>query len=482
MILKKQLKRGLIWTFIDNVFLRGFTFIVMLGLARLLTPKDFGLIGVISIFIVIGSAIIEGGMGNSIIRENKADKTDFTAVFYGNMIISFIIYPILYLTAPIISDFFNEIELTSLIRVYGLSFIFSAFFNIQQNVLRKEMMFKKITLFNLPAVILGSSIGLILAYLGYGVWSLVWMQLSILLIKAIVYWSNSDWIPEKNISFVKLKKHFKFGYKLMISSLLDSIIKEAYSFVIGKKFSISTLGYFNQAKTLRNYPVNLISSVISSVTYPLLSKIQDDNKKISEAYREILRSLFFIICPVMLCLMVVAKPLFIFLFTEKWVSAAPYFQILVLSGMLTPIHSFNINIFKIYDRTDLFLKLEIVKVFMVTISILSGILFGIYGLLIAMVITSFLGLFVNTFYSGRLINYKTLDQLKDMFPILFIGAIVSALGFFLMIEFKGFHNILVIIILTIFFTVTYLGLSYILNRKSFLEIKKLFIKLMIKKI
>lgn len=481
MSLKHQLKKGLIWTFIDNVFLRGFTFFIMLGLARLLSPTDFGLLGIISIFIVIGNAIIEGGMGNSIIRDNTADRSDYTSVFFGNLIISFAVYPILYFLAPFIANYFNDQLLVNLIRVYSLSFIFSAFFSIQQSVLIKEMKFKKITLYNLPALVIGSLIGLTMAYLGYGVWSLVWMQLSILLIKGVVYWSNSDWTPEMKISTIKLKKHFLFGYKLMISSLLDSLMREVYSFLIGKKFSISTLGYFNQAKTLRSYPVNLISSIISSVTYPLLSKMQDDKTKVSNTYRTILKTIFFIISPIMFCLMIIAKPLFIVLLTDKWLPAVPYFQILVVSGMLVPIHSFNINVFKVYDRTDLYLKLEIIKIFMVAISIFSGIFFGIYGLLIAIVITSFLALFVNTYYSGRLINYTTIHQLKDMLPILIIGSLASVVSYLLKNTLEGFHNIIIILITGVFFLSLYIGFSYLLNKKSFFEVKGLMLNLLSKK-
>ena len=473
MSLNKQLKRGLKWTFIDTFFLRGFTFLVLLGLARLLTPGDFGLIGVISVFMIIGTAIIEGGMGNSIIRDNTATETDYSSVFYGNIVMSFLIYPIMYLVAPIIADYFNDKILTNLIRVSALNFIISAFFSIQHSVLTKKMMFKKITLFNLPAVIIGSFIGLFLAYYGYGVWSLVYMHLSTQLIKVVIYWSNSDWKPEARISFLKLKKHFLFGYKLMISSLLNSIMTEVYSFLIGKKFSLNTLGYYNQAKTLRDYPVGLISAVISKVTFPLLSEIQEDKKKVSETYKLILRSIFFIISPIMFFLMVVAKPLFLILLTEKWLPAVPYFQILLISGILIPIHTFNINIFKIYDRTDLFLKLEIVKFFMVFLSILFGIFFGIYALLISIVVISFVALFVNTYYSGNLISYTTLDQLKDMFPVVLISIITFILSFFLVNLLDYYHRIVVVVIIFFFFSVVYIGISYLINKKHFYEMKKI---------
>lgn len=473
MSLKQQFKSGLFWTFIDAIFLKGFTFLVMLGLARLLTPKDFGLIGVISIFIVIGTALIDGGMGNSIIRDNKADISDFSSVFFGNMLISFAIYPVLYFTAPLIANFFNEVILINIIRLYGLSFLLSPFFSIQHSVLVKEMEFKKITILNLPSVIIGSLVGLTLAYLGHGVWSLVWMRLSMLIIKAILYWTNSKWIPELKISTEKLKKHFKFGYKLMISSLLDSLTKEVYSFLIGKSFSIKTLGYFNQAKSLRNYPVTLISTIMSKVTYPLLSKIQEDKGKVALTYGRILRSIFFVICPIMLCLLIIAEPLIVSFLTDRWLTSVPYFQILTISGMLIPIHSFNINVFKIYNRTDLFLKLEIIKVAMVFVTIFFAITFGIYGLLISIVVSSYLSFFVNTYYSGELINYSTLHQLKDMAPVFLIGLFTSIISYFLIFALKNFHNYVQIIVTISFFLLIYTIISYFFNKKTFIEVKEL---------
>lgn len=481
MLIKQQLKIGLLWSSIDSIVLKGFTLFILIWLTRLLTPEDFGLVSIISIFIVIGNAFVDGGMCNSIIRDNSSNVSDYTSVFYGNILISILLYGLLFFIAPLISIYFEDYRLVSLIRIYGISLILSAFFNIQQSVLVKDLKFKEVAMYNLPAIILGSIIGVLLAYLGFGVWSLVWMQLCILFIKTITYWVKSEWLPEQYFSYKKFKKHFLFGYKLMVSSLLDSIMKEVYSFVIGKNFSVNTLGYFSQAKALRGYPVSLISNITSKVTYPLLSRIQENKKKVSKAYSTILKSIFFVICPIMFCLMIVAKPLTLILFTEKWLPVVPYFQILVISGMLIPIHSFNINVFKIYDRTDLFLKLEIVKIVMTSISIFIGIYFGIFGLLIAMTITSFVSLFVNTFYSSKLIDYSTIDQLKDMLPIFSIGIIVSTLTYFLTKLIEDYHSLVVLLISTLFFSISYIVLSYYLNRNSLLEIRTLFFGLMNKK-
>lgn len=471
MSIKNQLKSGLFWVFIDTVFLRSFSFLITIGLARILSPEDFGLIGLISIFILLGSSVVDSGMGNSIIRDREATIVDYSSVFYGNLIISFAIYALLFFLAPFIANYFEKSILTNLVRLYALSFILSALFNIQQSVLVKNMEFKKLTFYNLPATIIGSLLGLCLAYYGFGVWSLIYMNLSTTLIKVIIYWINSDWVPKRKISIPKLKKHFLFGYKLMLSSLLDTSMKEVYSFLIGKKFSIDTLGYFRQAKSVRNYPVNLFTTVLSKVTYPMLSKIQDDKEKTARAYSSIIKSIFFVICPAMFCLIVVAKPVFVLLLTEKWLPAVPYFQILAVSGMLIPIHSFNINILKVYARTDLFLKLEIIKVVLTLVSITFGLLYGIYGLLITIVVTSFLALFINTYYSGKLINYSTVNQLKDMIPILFMATIAITVSYFFSIQVSTLHNILQISTVSLVFISSYLLLSFVLNKTALLEVK-----------
>jgi len=472
-VLQNLLKKGLIWSFVDNVLLKGITFIVTIVLARILTPNDFGLLGIITIFISLGNAIIEGGMGNSIIRDNKATSSDYNAVFYGNLIISLLLYPILFFTAPILSRYFNNDLIVPLIRVYGLSFIISAFFYIQYSIFMKEMSFKKITALNGPAVITGAIVGLVSAYLGKGVWSLVYMQLSTLVFKVLFYWMFSSWTPQVGFSFKVLKKHLNFGYKLMISSIMDAAMREAYSFIIGKHFSIKTLGHFNHSKSFRNYPVHLLSTVVSSVTFPLLSKIQDDKEKVGRLYAKILRSMFFILTPLMVALIVVAKPLFLLLFTEKWLPAVPYFQLLAITGILIPIHICNLNIFKIFNRTDLFLKLEVIKVLLVCVSLAIGYFWGIFGLLYANIGSSILGLFVNTYYGKKLIDYSTLDQLLDMFPIVIFASVSYFLGTYVLLQSDSLHIIFQLIVGVVFTLVCYLAVAFLFKSKSLVEVKGL---------
>lgn len=473
--LKSLAKKGLTWSFIDNIFLKGITFIITIFLARILEPSDFGLIAIITIFISLGNALIEGGLGNSIIRDNKSTSEDYNAVFYGNFIISVILYPILYIAAPFIANYFGKEEIINLIRVYGITFIISAFYHVQHSLLTKKLEFKKIALYNTPSVLIGAGVGITCALLDFKVWSLVFMQIATLFFKSFIYWFTSSWKPRFGFSRILLKKHFKFGYRLMIISVIDATIREMNSLIIGRNFNISTLGYYNQSKTFRNYPINLLSTIITSVTYPLLSKIQEEKEKMQIVYSKILKIIFFSISFFMMALIVVAKPFFILVYTEKWLPAVPYFQLLSIVGVLIPVHAFNLNIFKICNRTDLFLKLGLIKVVLVITTLYIGLIYGIYGLLIAMIVSSFLGLIINTYYSKKLINYGTLEQLKDMFPVMIYGLISFIGGSYILLLTNNYSLIVQIGIGAITTWFLFLTTAYLTKSKSLNEVKELII-------
>lgn len=479
--LKSKVKNGLTWSFVDNILLRAVTFIVMIFLTRILEPKDFGLIAIVTVFISLGNALIEGGLGNSIIRDNTAGNEDFNAVFYGNLIISTLLYPILYFSAPLIALFFENSLVTNLIRVYGVTFIISAFYYVQHSILIKQVLFQKIALYNTPAVIIGACIGILCAYNELGVWSLVYMQIATLLLKSLIYWFASAWRPRIGFSMNFLKKHIKFGYRLMVISVIDAISSEINSFIIGKNFNISTLGFYNQSKTFRNYPINLLSTIITSVTYPLLATIQDNNKRFKELYSKILQSMFFLVTLFMIGLVVVAKPLFILLYTNRWLEAVPYFQLLAVAGILTPIHAFNTNLFKICNRTDLFLKIGILKIILVITSLSIGVYFGIYGLLCAIIVSSLLGIFINTYHSKNLINYSTLDQLIDMYPIILYAIVSYLLGSYSVSLLENKSNSLQLLTGSLVTFSVFIATAAISKSRSLNEVKEL-IKLFTQKI
>lgn len=421
MSLRKQSLSGVVWTVLDTFFLKGLTFIASIILARLLGPTEFGLMGMVSVFITLGITMVNSGLSSSLIRTKNADDGDFTTVFYLNLGISLLVLLVFYFTAPFISQFYAQAILKDIIRVYSLSFLITAFSSVQLAILSKNMQFKRITLINIPGTIFGVVLGISLGYFGYGVWSIVWMYLSTQLINSLSLWFFSSWKPSLLFSYDKMKYHFGFGNKLLLSSMINIVFNNIYNIVIGKFFTVQSLGFFERARTLNDYPVTILTGVIDKVTYPLLSKIQDEKERIGEIYKQLLQLSFFITAPLMFGAAAIAYPLFGLLLGEKWVPAAQYFQIICLASMFYPVHAFNINILKVYGRSDLFLKLEILKKIILVLGIVVAFQFGVLGLVWSSVITSFISLLINMHYSSEMIAYKTLQQLTDMIPTFLSG-------------------------------------------------------------
>lgn len=424
MSLKEKTLSGLLWTVVDTFILRGLTFLSTILLARWLGPEEFGLIGMISVFIAIGNTIADSGMSASIIRMNNPTDRDLSTVFVLNLILSGTFYVFVFLLAPVIAKFFEHEILTSLIRIYGISFIINALSGVQLAILNRRMEFKKIMRQNLPGTILGVVVSIILAKMGFGVWSIVFMYLSTQFMQSLVLWCFSDWRPSFKFSPSAARYHFGFGYKLMISGILNTVFQNIYSILIGKFYTVKELGYFERSRTFADYPVSVFTSVINKVSYPLMSSIRDDKISISRVYRKIMRVSFFVSCPLMFGAAAVSLPLFKFVLGNHWLPAVPYFKILCLSSIFYPIHAFNLNVFKVYGKSDLFLKLEIYKKIVILIGLVIGFRFGIFGLVWSCVISNYLALFINTYYSSTMIDYSSKQQFVDMLPTLVISSIM----------------------------------------------------------
>ena len=435
MNLKKKLFSGMFWTFADTFFVKGLIFCASVYLARILGPEEFGLMGMISIFIAIGTSLVESGLSSSIIRASNPDKTDFSTIFYTNIAISLLVYLTIYLCAPLIAEFFNQKILIDIIRLFCVSFIITAFSTVQLAILNKKMLFKKITNYNLPATVIGVFVGIYLGFNNYGVYSLVWMHITTKLVLSILLWFNSDWKPTLIFSFDKLSYHYSYGYKLLLATLLNKFYLNIYNIIIGKYFAIQTIGFYERSSSFNNYASDVLTGIIKKVTFPLLSEIKDDKIKVAKVYKKILKSTFFVSAPIMIGLASIANPLFLFFLGNEWQPAVIFFQILCISSSLYPIHSLNLNILKVYGRSDLFLKLEIYKKIITTACIVIFFQFGIYGLIWSGVVSSIISLLINTKYSGEIINYKTKSQLYDMLPTFFITSftyiIMSGSIFFL---------------------------------------------------
>jgi O-antigen/teichoic acid export membrane protein len=474
MSLRKKATTGLVWTFAQQFGNQLIGFFVSVALARILMPAEFGLIGMIAVFIAVGNALLHGGLTKSLIRGENLDNLDFSTVFYFNLAASVVVYFLIYFLAPFIADFYDQPVLVAILRVFCLTFIISALSAVQLARLTKEMDFKTQTIIAIPAAIIGGIVGITMAWNGFGVWSLVWSSLITASVNSIQLWIYSGWSPGLNFSKTKFKTHFNYGYKLTLSELLDRIFNNIFLIVIGRYFSAAQVGFYTRAETMNQLPVSNISNALNKVTFPLFVSIQNDDVRLKRVYKKLMQMVVFVISPVLIFLAVLAEPTFRFLFTEKWLPAVPYFQILCVTGILFPIHSYNLSILNVKGRSDLFLKLEVIKKIIIVVTIFITIRFGIIALLYGQVFISILAFIVNSRYTGKFINYTAIQQIKDVLPIIILATFAG--GVILVFDFFGFLtsiDLLRIILGGIIGSIVYISTAYLLNFGSLFEAKKL---------
>ncbi|MBT0607938.1 lipopolysaccharide biosynthesis protein [Aequorivita echinoideorum] len=424
MSLRKSATSGLVWTFLDTVVARGVGIAASVLLARLLSPREFGLMGMVYIFTAVSATLVDGGLTASLIRTQQVDNRDYSTIFFTNIAVSFILYWVVFLLAPFIAAFYDEPDLIFIVRVYALIFVITSFSAVQLTIFQKKMDFKKLMLLNIPGILIGAGIGITMAYYGFGVWSIIAMQLATQAVLTIMLWIVSDWKPSFVFSTLKLKRHFEFGYKLTLSGLLNTIFDNIYNVLIGRFYATASLGHFERAKTFSLYPATILTTMVGKVSYPLMAGIQDEKERLASAYKQILQFIFFISAPLMLGLSAVGKPLILFVLGPQWEQAAVFFQILCISGMLYPIHAFNLNLLKVYGRSDWFLKVEVIKKIMIAVVVAIAFQFGIYALVWSAAIISVLALAINTYYTNLLINYNLWQQFRDVWVILLLGIVM----------------------------------------------------------
>lgn len=479
MNLKEKTLAGLFWTFSQQFSVQLINFAVQVILARILLPAEFGLIGMLTIFISIGNSLMDSGLTSSLIRTPDAGQRDYSTVFFVNLAGSFLIYGILFFSAPFIAGFYEQGGLTAIIRVYTISILLRAFIAVQTTRLTKEMNFRAQMLMQIPSVIGGGIIGILLAYWGYGVWSLVWMNLVQAFLFTVQHWLFTGWRPGFIFDIDRFKYHFKFGYKLTLSGLLNAVYQNLYNIIIGKYFSAAQLGYYTRAQTMQMFPVQNLSTALNKVTYPMFASIQQDDKRLKEIYRKLMQQVVFWVTPLMIVLAIIAEPLFRLLLTEKWLPAVPYFRILCVSGILFPLQYYNLNILNVKGRSDLFFKLEVIKKSVTTIGIFCAIPFGIYGLLYFQVLSSVVSFVVNSWYSGRLIDFSLQDQLRELLPIFmlaaFLGVAAWALDRFLLQPLQPGDIARVLTVGIAYFSL-YLSMSYLTRMTVIIDLRQLVFK------
>lgn len=429
MSLKQKTVHGLTWSFIDQFANLGITFVVGIVLARLLTPREFGLIGMISIFIAVSYTFVNSGFTQALIRKKNCSQTDYSTVFYFNLAASIIFFIILFTASQVISDFFQEPELKRILQVLGLLLIIDALSLIQRTVLTKDINFKLQAKVSLISSLSSGIIAIVMAYKGFGVWSLVAQRISRQTIKTALLWFWAYWSPILIFSKKSFNELFGFGSKLLASSILDTVYRNVYLLVIGKYFSAQELGFYTRADQFQKLPSQNLNGIISSVTYPVLSSIQDDIPRLRTNYQKLIRSTMMVTFVFMLGMAAVAKPMILTLIGQKWLPSVIYLQMLCFVGMFYPLHALNLNMLKVLGRSDLYLKLEIIKKIMAVPIIIIAIVWGIKFMIAGMIVNNIIAFFLNSHWSGRLIGYSSLEQIKDLLPAFFLASSMATIVF-----------------------------------------------------
>lgn len=427
--IKEEAIKGVGWSAIDNVSGYVVTFIVGIILARLLSPEDYGLLGLTSIFTAICNCFINAGFSSALIRKKNATEDDYSTVFICNLSIALLLYVVLFVCAPFIANFFERQELVALTRVSTLSMIIGSLAMVQRTRLTKRIDFKTQTKITIIAAIVRGVVGITTAFIGWGVWALVAQELTASVVSTILLWYYNKWIPNLRFSSKSFYELFGYSSKLLASGLIDTIWKEIYQVVIGKCYTPATLGQYTRARMFSGLFSSNLTSIIQRVSFPVLSEIQDDPSRLKDGYRRIIRSTMLITFACMLMLAAIAKPMILVLIGEKWLQASTFLQIVCFSSMLYPLHAINLNILQVKGRSDLFLKLEVIKKCIAAGPLLLGVFVGIYWMLIGSVFTGFIAYYLNAYYSGPLLNYSIRSQIKDILPSFFISLITATLSF-----------------------------------------------------
>lgn len=463
--IRKKVLSGFMWRFLERIGAQGVSFIVSLVLARLLTPEDYGQVALITVFVTILNTFATSGIGTALIQKKNADDKDYSTVFYFNIIFSIILYLVLFSCAPIIADFYNDLTLIPIIRVLGISIIISSINNVQQSYVSKTMQFRRFFYSTLIGTVVSGIVGVIMAYQNWGTWAIVAQQLSNQFVNTSVLWFTVRWRPKKLFSFYRLKVLYSFGWKLLVSGLFDTVYTNIYSLVIGKFYDANTLGLYNKGVQFPNLIINNINGPIQSVLLPAMSYEQDNKERIKDMVRRSITTSTYLIFPIMAGMAAVAKPMVTILLTEKWVACVPFIQISCITMAFYPIHTANLQAINAMGRSDIFLKLEIIKKIIGISLLVIGIPFGVYTMVWLRALSSLISTFINAFPNRKLLNYSYLEQVKDMLPAIVLSVIMAIVV--MGIELLELNDFLTIFIQVIVGAVAYVGISKILRVESF---------------
>ncbi len=462
---KNKIAGSFIWRFLERCGAQGVSFIVSIVLARLLDPDVYGVIALVTVFTTIMQVFVDSGMGNALIQKKDADELDFSSVFYFNMITCVFLYACMFFAAPLIAGFYENNELIPIIRVLSLSLIISGVKNVQQAYVSRHLIFKKFFYSTIGGTIGAAVVGITMAYLGFGVWALVAQQLFNMVVGTVILWITVPWKPKKMFSFARLKGLMSFGWKLLCSSLIDTLYNDVRQLIIGKKYSSDSLAYYNKGNQFPVIIVTNINSSIDSVLFPTMSKEQEDRVRVKAMTQRAISMSTYLMAPLMIGMAAVAEPLVSLILTDKWLGCVPFLRIFCITYLFYPIHSSNLNAIKAMGRSDYFFRLEIIKKVIGMAAVLVTMWISVEAMAYSLIFTTITSTLINAYPNKKLLDYRWSEQMKDILPGLALALIMGVAVFAL--QFLPLPTILVLAIQVVVGAIIYLGLSVIFKIESF---------------
>ncbi len=465
----------MLWNLAEQLGRRGIQVAVTLLLAYFLSPEDYGLVAMMAVFLALGTSLMDSGFTQALIRLKDAKHVDFDTAFYANVVLGILSYLILFVTAPYIADFYNEQRLIELIRVAALTIVINAFQVVQIAQLSRELNFKAQLKANLPAALISGIIALVLAYFDFGVWALIWQMLLSALLMTVFLWLQHIWRPTFTFCRESLYHMYNFGYKLFLSGLLDIVFRNLYVIIIAKYFTTGIAGLYFFADKIRELIVLQLVFSIQSVTYPALATMQDDNIRLKENYKKIVKIMTFIMFPLTLFLAALSDILFQTFLPQKWWEASSYLSIMLIAWLLIPMHAINVNVLQVKGRSDHFLILEFIKKAIAAIVLSISIVYGIYGLLIGQIIGGILAYIPNVYFANRLIGYSLKEQIGDFMPVLLLSGGIALFIYFVQMILQ-WNKVVELIVLGVAAFVFYIVIAQIMKLQAYVLTKDLLFK------
>lgn len=461
----KKVINNFIWRFLERCGAQGVAFVVQIVLARVLATEVFGTIALVTVFTTILQVFVDSGLGNALIQKKNADDLDFSTVFYFNICVCSFLYLLMLLFAPAIARFYNQPELTPVIRVLSLTLVISGVKNVQQAYVSKTMQFKRFFFATLGGTLGAAVIGISMAKAGFGVWALVAQQLFNTTVDTIILWITVKWRPKRMFSIQRLKGLFSYGWKLLVSSLVNQIETEIRQLLIGKVYSSADLAQYNRGRTFPNFVITNVNTSIDSVLLPSMSEEQDNIKRVKEMTRRAIKTSTYIIAPLMMGLVFTSTPLVRFILTEKWLPCIPFMTIFCITYMFYPIHTANLNAIKALGRSDIYLKLEIIKKVVGLVALFATAWISVMALALSALAISLINQIINSWPNKKLLNYGYLEQLKDIAPGMLLAVFMGVCVY--PIQLVGLTDIITLCIQIPLGALIYIGLSILLKLESF---------------